>query len=197
MLITIFRATFIFILTGINISTIEQKNNFELLLEQKSNNVSLTNKLKKFQSSGIERSLEIDTVKPEDIIEVAKTYLGTPHCMGGLSHRCIDCSGLLYVSFRELGIPIPRSSQSIAGYGKIILDIEDLKPGDLVFFVGTYRTSKAITHSGIYIGNDEFIHTSSRKGVVIANIKSDYYQRHYIFSTRVFPQNEKISMLGK
>lgn len=170
----------------LSISTFAQENNFDLLLEQKSDDTELVTKLTKFRDSGIGLELELDSLTPQQIIDTAKSYIGTPHCMGGVSHKCIDCSGLLYATFKNNGVRVPHGSEAMAHYGEVILNIDSLQAGDLVFFVKTYNTSKVITHSGIYIGNYEFIHTSSSKGVVISNLKSNYYQEHYIFSTRVF-----------
>ena len=163
-----------------------QTDNFQLLLEQKSEDSELVTKLNTFKQGGIEKKLSLESITPEQLIDTAKTYIGTPHCMGGISHDCIDCSGLLYASFKSFGVNVPHSSQEIARYGDIILDIDSLKTGDLIFFVGTYNTSKTITHAGIYIGDYEFIHTSASKGVMVSNLKSNYYEKHYIFSTRVF-----------
>ncbi|MBN2892987.1 MAG: C40 family peptidase [Bacteroidales bacterium] len=164
----------------------KSQDNFTVLLEQKSDDRELVKKLETFKENGIELDLDVDGIKYQQIIDTAKTYLETPHCMGGISHNCIDCSGLLYVSFKSVGVDVPHSSEDIARYGDIILDVDDLLPGDLVFFVKTYNTSKVITHAGIYLGDYEFIHTSASRGVTISNLKSNYYAEHYIFGTRVF-----------
>jgi len=163
-----------------------QSSNFSVLLKQKSSDTELVNKLKIFEQGGIEKSLELGSVTSTQIIDTAKSYIGTPHCMGGITHKCIDCSGLLYATFKSVGINIPHSSQEIARYGEIILNMDSLQAGDLVFFVKTYNTSKVITHAGIYLDNDKFIHTSASHGVVISNLKSNYYTEHYIYGTRIF-----------
>jgi murein DD-endopeptidase / murein LD-carboxypeptidase len=163
-----------------------QTDNFSLLLEQKAGDNELVGKLETFKQGGIEKDLILDDIQPEQLIDSAKKYLGTPHCMGGVTTKCIDCSGMIMASFGDLGVSLPHSSQDISRFGDIILNVDSLKTGDLVFFVGTYNTSKTITHAGIYIGDYEFIHTSASKGVMISNIKSNYYVKHYIFATRVF-----------
>lgn len=164
----------------------QNDDNFSILLSQKSDDANLVSKLEAFRDAGIEKDLILDDVTIQQIIDTALSYKGTPHCMGGVTHNCIDCSGLLYVTFKNNGVSIPHNSQDIARYGSIILDQDSLKKGDLVFFVKTYSTSKVITHSGIYLGDGDFIHTSSSRGVVISNLSSSYYQEHYIFGTRIF-----------
>ncbi len=165
-----------------------QSQAFTSLLERHSNDTVLVKRLKEFARSGIEMSLPMGDVAPIQIIDTARSYLGTPHCMGGLTHKCIDCSGLLYVTFRKVEIDVPHSSEGIARYGKLILDIDSLRPGDLVFFVRTYNTKKLITHSGIYLGDNKFIHTSASRGVMISDLGAAYYKEHFIFGTRIFEQ---------
>ncbi|MCI5056008.1 MAG: C40 family peptidase [Flavobacteriales bacterium] len=122
----------------------------------------------------------------EKIIKTARSFLGTKHCMGGLTKKCIDCSGLLYVSFDKNGFKMPRDAEDISRYGKYVLESSDLQKGDLVFFMDTYKTEKFITHAGIYLGNNEFIHTSSSKGVMISKLMGSYYwESKYIFAKRL------------
>jgi hypothetical protein len=177
--------------------TFSQSGGFDKVVEINSGDNELVRKLKDFEKGGIEKTLPLTNVKINDLIDTAKSYLGTPHCMGGTSHQCIDCSGLLFVTFKSFAVAVPHNSQEIARYGKIIPFADSLKRGDLVFFVKTYNTSKVITHAGIYLGNGDFIHTSASHGVVISNLSSDYYKTHFIFGTRVFPQKPNIKPIDK
>jgi cell wall-associated NlpC family hydrolase len=145
-------------------------------------------KLKDFLAAGIEKPLNMGGVSASDIIDTAKTYLGVPHCMGGTSRKCIDCSGLLVKVFAQFGITLPHSSEEQATYGKILSADEELRMGDLVFFMRTYKTHKIITHSGIYIGDNLFIHTSSQSGVTISSLKETYWNKKFIFGTRILRQ---------
>jgi len=151
-------------------------------VEIKTNN----RELKKFMEQGFEKQLNTKGVNANDIIKTAYKYLGVPHCMGGTTFKCMDCSGLLYTCFKTHGINLPHSSEQQARYGKYIADRSLLKRGDLVFFIRTYNTNKYITHSGIYLGNNEFIHTSSSKGVTINSINNSWWSERFIFGTRIF-----------
>ena len=157
-------------------------------LEKKiSNDPALSAKFKSFKKGGVEKYINVSASDMDRIINEASKYLGTKYKMGGLSHSGIDCSGLLYVSFQKNGIKkIPRIAQDFARLGSIIINTDQLKKGDLVFFRNTYNTSKLITHAGLFIGNGEFIHTSSSKGVMINKINDPYYWKDkFFFGTRI------------
>jgi len=81
---------------------------------------------------------------------------------------------------------LPHNSEEQARYGKIITVKDELKKGDLVFFIRSYKTQRFITHSGIYLGNNEFIHTSSTNGVTITSLDDSWWKEKFIFGTRVF-----------
>jgi len=106
--------------------------------------------------------------------------------MGGYSSSGLDCSGLVKLAHEQFDVALPHSSHEQARYGSIISPGEELKRGDLVFFHSTYATPKLVTHSGIYLGENKFIHTSTSNGVsVSALLDSGYWQNHYLFATRL------------
>ncbi|WP_236915320.1 C40 family peptidase [Clostridium sp. Cult2] len=119
------------------------------------------------------------------IINTAKKYIGTPYRYGGTSSKGFDCSGFTQFVFKQNGITIPRTSIDQAGAGEKISK-ENLRIGDLVIFHGTYR--KGPSHAGIYIGDGNFIHSSSTRsrGVIISNLSSGYYSNHFHSGRRVF-----------
>ncbi len=134
----------------------------------------------------IEKGLNTANTSADEIINTAQKYLGVPHCMGGTTMKCMDCSGLLVTVFAGYGIRLPHNSEEQARYGKIITGTEELKKGDLVFFIQSYKTHYFITHSGIYMGNNKFIHTSSKNGVTITSLDDPYWKEKFVFGTRVF-----------
>jgi len=143
-------------------------------------------KLNEFMDAGVERPIDTRSVTPDEIISTARRYLGVPHCMGGKTMKCIDCSGLMAVVFASHGMQLPHSSEEQARFGKIIAERESLKKGDMVFFIRTYNTSRFITHSGIYVGDNKFIHTSTSLGVTITSLDDPWWNERYLFATRVF-----------
>ena len=141
------------------------------------------------KKGGVEKTLDLSSTQMENFVASAMTFLGTPHVMGGTSRSGIDCSGLLHQSFVLNGIEgIPRTAQDFARYGIIIADINDLKRGDLVFFTGTYNSSRFVTHAGICIGQGEFVHTSSKRGVMISKLNDpNYWKSKFAFGTVLVP----------
>jgi cell wall-associated NlpC family hydrolase len=148
------------------------------------------NQLRAFMDAGTEKVLNTHNTSPDKIINTARKYIGVPHCMGGKTMKCMDCSGLLVTVFAKYNIYLPHNSQEQARYGEIIYGMDKLLKGDLVFFIRSYETNNFITHSGIYIGNNEFIHTSSKKGVTITLLSDPYWNEKFIFGTRIMKVND-------
>ena len=119
----------------------------------------------------------------QKIVEEAKKYLGVPYLWGGTSPTGFDCSGFTQYVLSRCGISIPRTTTEQYNVGSYIHK-NMLQPGDLVFLQNTYRAG--ISHVGIYIGNDQMIHASSSKGVVISNLSGAYYTEHY-YGARQLP----------
>lgn len=116
------------------------------------------------------------------IVDTAKLYLGTPYVWGGTTPSGFDCSGFTQYVLKQHGITIPRTTTEQYKVGTYVAK-SDLQPGDLVFLQNTYRAG--ISHVGIYIGNGKMIHASSSKGVVISDLSSSYYMKHYYGARRV------------
>lgn len=139
-----------------------------------------------FINSGTGRPLEMNGATADQVIGTAGEFLGTPHCMGGYTRRCMDCSGLTYASFAAHDIELPRRSQEQARYGRVITDRRQLRRGDLVFFTRSYNSPDYITHVGIHLGNNQFIHASSSQGVTVTPLDNPWWSQRFVFGTRVF-----------
>ena len=150
------------------------------------NDPQLDEKVLAFKKSGVGKKISTDNYDIDGIIEYAESLLGTPHRMGGYSTAALDCSGMVKLAHAQFDVELPHSSHEQARYGTILSPDEELERGDLVFFHSTYSTPKLITHSGIYLGDNKFIHTSTSRGVSIsALLNSGYWQDHYLFATRL------------
>ena len=103
-------------------------------------------------------------------------WLGTPYRLGGDTERGIDCSGFAYQLYDKVfNTVIGNNSRNIFSMVNPI-NKEELKEGDLVFFK---INSRAISHVGVYLGDNKFAHASSSRGVMISNLNEPYWKRYY------------------
>jgi cell wall-associated NlpC family hydrolase len=119
-------------------------------------------------------------------VEVARRYLGVPYVFGGSDPTVgLDCSGLVQLVFRQLGIGLPRTAQQqFDATPRIPRD--QLQPGDLVFFARTYADPHDwITHVGIYIGNGQQINAPTEGQVVsIQPVFTGFWGDHFVSGGR-------------
>lgn len=121
---------------------------------------------------------------PESI-ELAKRFLGFPYLWGGSSSFGFDCSGYTQMLVRARGIIMPRDADKQAAWkGVIAVERKDLQPGDLLFFGSS---AKDITHTGMYIGDGQFIHdtTNDHPVVQISRLDDQPWTRLLVASRRV------------
>lgn len=125
--------------------------------------------------------------KASRVVDAARDKTGSPYKFGGKTAAGYDCSGLVFVSFEEIGMKLPRTSAEQATVGKEVA-LENVRPGDLVFFA-TKKGESKITHVGIVTEIKEkeivlFIHAAN-SGVQEDNLYSKYYQKTFIMARRV------------
>ncbi|MBS2099235.1 C40 family peptidase [Carboxylicivirga linearis] len=128
------------------------------------------------KSGNSTRTAPIPETKPSSLKKEARNWLGTRYRYGGTSKSGVDCSGLSGQIYRQVyNITLPRTSADQYRQAKKVSK-SGLKPGDLVFFK---INSGRVSHVGIYLGNDEFIHASTKRGVVISSLNETYYKRYF------------------
>lgn len=122
------------------------------------------------------------------LLRVAHGMLAVPYRFGGTTLWGLDCSGFVQKTFAFLNLDLPRSAREQFREGAKVAK-EDLSPGDLVFF-RTY--AKYPSHVGIYLGDNRFVHASSReKKVTVDSLDTPYYVKRYIGAKRLlFEQND-------
>ncbi|KUO74597.1 MAG: hydrolase [Desulfosporosinus sp. BRH_c37] len=120
--------------------------------------------------------------KANAIIATGKKYIGISYLWGGTSPGTgFDCSGYVQYVFAQNGIPLPRVSRDQYKVGTSV-DFNNLQPGDLVFF--SFAKNGIVDHDGIYVGNGQFINSSSSKGVTIYDL-GPYWKSVYVGAKRV------------
>lgn len=124
--------------------------------------------------------------KAQEIIQFAKQYIGTPYRYAGTAlGKGVDCSGFTYSVMNHFGISLNRSSRDQVYNGRYV-DKSQLQPGDLIFFDTNGGANRGnISHVGLYIGEGNFIHSATNKGVVINNLYESYYVRTYVKASRI------------
>jgi len=125
------------------------------------------------------------------VVEVARTYSGTPYRSGGNDKNGIDCSGLICSVYSEIGVKVPRISWQQSEFGSEVSDIQSIKPGDWLFFVPEAGKEGYVSHAGIVtdVRNDNeiiFIHASTSRGVREDNLFSTYFKGRFVKAMRPF-----------
>jgi cell wall-associated NlpC family hydrolase len=114
-------------------------------------------------------------------VKVATGFLGAPYRLGGSTVRGIDCSAFVRKIYHFFDITLPRTAREQSNVG-LNIDKAELVEGDLVFF----STRREFGHVGIYIGNHEFVHASSRDKVVrIDSLDTPYFHKRFVRAVRV------------
>lgn len=122
-------------------------------------------------------------LKRKQIVNTATQYIGTPYRHGGTTPSGFDCSGYVFFVYNKNGIQIPRSTAQQYTKGQKI-PYRMAQPGDLLFF---RINMNEISHVGIFVGNDTFVHApSSGKHVRYDSIKNPYWQKRFYGAVSYF-----------
>ena len=123
----------------------------------------------------------VESVTNPRLINFIESWYGVPYQFGGDSRKGIDCSAFVCVMMDSVyHITIPRTAKNQYNASQKIRK-EDLRQGDLVFF----NTTGGISHVGIYLANNKFVHAATSGGVMISDLDDVYFKRRYIGAARV------------
>lgn len=120
-----------------------------------------------------------EAASQSDVVSVAQSLVGKPYVSGGTTPAGFDSSGFINYVFNQTGVSLERTHQGMWDHNGVFVDNPEI--GDVVFFTNTYETDRYVTHSGVYIGNNQMIHAGTKKtGVNVADITIDYWADKYI-----------------
>lgn len=125
--------------------------------------------------------VEIENISNLALFEFIEEWWHTKYHYGGKTKDGIDCSGLSSMLCSKVyDLTLPRTAR-LQYESSEKIERDELKEGDLVFF----NTRGGVSHVGVYLYNDYFVHASVRNGVTINNLNESYYKKKYIASGRV------------
>lgn len=133
--------------------------------------------------SGTDNQASNGNAAGELVVNAARLQIGSPYLYGGESPAGFDCSGLVQYAYRQAGIEVPRSTEGqLRSVSRITLS--SVRPGDVLFFK---VSPPKISHVGIYIGDDRFVHApSSGKTVSYGTLDNPYWKNHLAGAGRFY-----------
>lgn len=121
------------------------------------------------------------------ITQNAKQFKGGKYVWGGTRPAGFDCSGYVQYIYNKHGINLPRTAFAQSKVGQYI-NKNNLRAGDLLFFLTDKSRGLPVTHVGIYLGNGEFIHAASKdKGIIVSPLNYGSYANIFVGAKRVLP----------
>jgi hypothetical protein len=125
---------------------------------------------------------EVEEIRNLELFSLIDDWYGTRYQLGGSTKKGIDCSALVQLFYSNLyGITLPRTAKEQFKAARTISRTE-LKEGDLVFFSTTHS---GVTHVGIYLQNNKFIHAASSQGVTISDLFDEYWAKRLVGVGRI------------
>lgn len=166
--------------------TVDEKKSTSrsLVEERKDNQESSSENIKKDEEN--KDTNQISDMTNNSVADYARQYLNYPYILGGKTPDTgFDCSGFTRHVYKNFGYNLSSTSAGQTNVGDEINSKEELLPGDLILFLNEEKTK--IGHTGIYLGNNEFIHAANpERGVVIDNISTNsYYNERFVSARRI------------
>ena len=117
------------------------------------------------------------------LIEAVSSWMGVPYRFGGTTRQGADCSGFVLNIYEQVyAITLPRSTDAMAAEARKVRK-QNLQEGDLVFF--RINKGRKVSHVGIYLSNNKFIHTSTSRGVIVSDLNETYYATRFVQGGRM------------
>lgn len=136
----------------------------------------------RFQFHAQKTGLPVDTASELELYYQMYEWLGTRYRFGGETKRGVDCSGFTGIVYEKVYKRVlPRDSRSMYKMTNPI-PRSQMKEGDLLFF--RIRRGQ-VSHVGIYLGNNKFVHASTTQGVIVSDLREDYYRRYFYKAGRL------------
>jgi lipoprotein Spr len=137
--------------------------------------------------------VDVETLENQSLYNYIENWWGTPYRMGGNSHSGIDCSafvqGLLITVY---GASLPRVAHEQKSNCMPLRD-DEKREGDLVFF----NTRGGVSHVGVYLQNNKFVHASTSGGIMISDLNEPYWNKHYLGAGRPLDETMAQKMTGQ
>ncbi|QGU94485.1 SH3 domain-containing protein [Clostridium bovifaecis] len=152
--------------------------------------------IKVLEENSLENNEQYDSkINVDDIIDYAKSFLGMPYAISGTTPARydsagkyigggFDCSGYTQYILKKFEITLPRISKDQANIGTTV-NINNLQKGDLLFFATNPSKPSEISHVGMYIGDNKFIHSPKVNDVIKVSEFDGYFRSHFIVARRV------------
>ncbi|GAB4321354.1 MAG: hypothetical protein Kow0074_12270 [Candidatus Zixiibacteriota bacterium] len=132
--------------------------------------------------SAVDQDAPEPTVDPVIFSRIVRDYLGVPYKLGGNDHNGIDCSYLVHALYRDYdGRRLPTLTRDLIRVGERV-PADRLAVGDLVFFS---FNGNNVSHVGVYLGDNRFVHASESRGVIISSLRESIYRERYVGARRL------------
>jgi cell wall-associated NlpC family hydrolase len=151
------------------------QSDFTVIFDEEDPKVPVRETAKSIVLTDTAKSIVLTDTLRSSLVSNAKKYIGVSYHYSQSNENGFDCSGYVKYVYGNFGYSLPRSSFDQYKQSRHVKPVE-AQPGDLVFFV---TRGKKISHVGIYLGNNQFIHSPSKgKSVSISNLDELYYKKH-------------------